>query len=125
MAEFYEKTGIYTTKSRFRRLDEKKAFYASVAFDFEVETRIGWLELVACNYRSDYDLSSHAKESGEKFEVMDNDEKVLPHVFEISMGVGRSLYTILEHSLKYDKEHERTVLSLKLDSVIVQSGSYQ
>ena len=44
---------------------------------------------------------------------MDNDEKVLPHVFEISMGVDRSLYTILEHSLKYDKEYERTVLSLK------------
>jgi len=112
--EFYEKTGINIEKSRFRKLGEKeKAFYAEVAFDFEVETTIGWLELVACNYRSDYDLSSHAKKSKEKFEVMDNDEKVLPHVFEISMGIDRSLYTILEHSLKDDKENERTVLSLK------------
>ena len=58
-------------------------------------------------------LSSHASKSKEKFEVMDNDEKVLPHVFEISMGIDRSLYTILEHSLKDDKEHERVVLSLK------------
>ncbi|MDH3795212.1 MAG: His/Gly/Thr/Pro-type tRNA ligase C-terminal domain-containing protein, partial [Nitrosopumilus sp.] len=73
----------------------------------------GWLELVACNYRSDYDLSSHAKRSKQKFEIMDEDEKVLPHVFEISMGIDRSLYTILEHSLKDDKEHERIVLSLK------------
>lgn len=114
LTEFYEKTGIDITKSRFRKLGEKeKAFYAEVAFDFEVETTIGWLELVACNYRSDYDLSSHAKKSKEKFEVMDNDEKVLPHVFEISMGIDRSLYTILEHSLKEDKENERTVLSLK------------
>ena len=114
LTEFYEKTGIDITKSRFRKLGEKeKAFYAEVAFDFEVETTIGWLELVACNYRSDYDLSSHAKKSKEKFEVMDNDEKVLPHVFEISMGIDRSLYTILEHSLKDDKENERTVLSLK------------
>ena len=73
--EFYEKTGIDVKKSRFRKLGEKeKAFYAEVAFDFEVETTIGWLELVACNYRSDYDLSSHAKKSKEKFEVMDNDE---------------------------------------------------
>ena len=39
--------------------------------------------------------------------------KFLPHVFEISMGIDRSLYTILEHSLKDDKEHERVVLSLK------------
>ena len=69
--------------------------------------------MVACNYRSDYDLSSHAKKSKEKFEVMDNDEKVLPHVFEISMGIDRSLYTILEHSLRDDREHERIVLSLK------------
>ena len=114
LTEFYEKTGIDITKSRFRKLgDKEKAFYAEVAFDFEVETTIGWLELVACNYRSDYDLSSHAKKSKEKFEVMDNDEKVLPHVFEISMGIDRSLYTILEHSLKDDKEHERTVLALK------------
>ena len=114
LMEFYEKTGIDVEKSRFRRLGGKeKAFYAQVAFDFEVETTVGWLELVACNYRSDYDLSSHAKESKEKFEVMDNDEKVLPHVFEMSMGIDRSLYTILEHSLRDDKEHERTVLSLK------------
>ena len=114
LTEFYEKTGIDISKSRFRKLgDKEKAFYAEVAFDFEVETTIGWLELVACNYRADYDLSSHAKMSKEKFEVMDNDEKVLPHVFEISMGIDRSLYTILEHSLKNDEEHERMVLSLK------------
>ena len=114
LTEFYEKTGIDVSKSRFRKLgDKEKAFYAEVAFDFEVETTIGWLELVACNYRADYDLSSHAKMSKEKFEVMDNDEKVLPHVFEISMGIDRSLYTILEHSLKNDEEHERMVLSLK------------
>ena len=114
LTEFYEKTGIDMSKSRFRKLgDKEKAFYAEVAFDFEVETTIGWLELVACNYRSDYDLSSHATKSKEKFEVMDDDQKVLPHVFEISMGIDRSLYTILEHSLKEDKEHERTVLSIK------------
>jgi glycyl-tRNA synthetase len=114
LTEFYEKTGIDISKSRFRKLGAKeKAFYAEVAFDFEVETTIGWLELVACNYRSDYDLSSHAKKSKEKFEVMDNDEKILPHIFEISMGIDRSLYTILEHCLRDDKENKRTVLSLK------------
>lgn len=114
LTEFYEKTGIDITKSRFRKLGEKeKAFYAEIAFDFEVETSIGWLELVACNYRSDYDLSSHAKKSKEKFEVIDDEQKVLPHVFEISMGIDRSLYTILEHSSRIDTENERTVLSIK------------
>ncbi|HXV66574.1 MAG TPA: glycine--tRNA ligase [Nitrosopumilaceae archaeon] len=114
LLQFYEKTGIDITKSRFRKLgDKEKAFYAEVAFDFEVETSIGWLELVACNYRSDYDLSCHSKKSKEKFEVIDNEEKVLPHVFEISMGIDRSLYSILEHSSRIDKENDRTVLSLK------------
>ena len=114
LAEFYEKTGIDMERSRFRRLGEKeKAFYAETAFDFEVETDVGWLELVACNYRADYDLKKHAEKSGAKFEVMDGEEKVIPHVFEISMGIDRSLYAILEHGLREDAEHERTVLSIR------------
>ncbi len=114
LVEFYQKTGIDVNRSRFRKLGEKeKAFYATVAFDFEVETNTGWLELVACNYRSDYDLKSHANTSKEKFEVIDDEIKVLPHVFEISMGIDRSLYTIIEHRLREDKENERVVLSLE------------
>ena len=114
LVEFYQKTGIDVSRSRFRKLGEKeKAFYATVAFDFEVETNTGWLELVACNYRSDYDLKSHANTSKEKFEVMDDETKVLPHVFEISMGIDRSLYTMIEHRLREDKENDRVVLSLE------------
>ena len=114
LVEFYQKTGIDVSRSRFRKLGEKeKAFYATVAFDFEVETNTGWLELVACNYRSDYDMKSHANTSKEKFEVIDDEIKVLPHVFEISMGIDRSLYTILEHRFREDKENERVVLSLE------------
>jgi len=33
--------------------EKEKAFYAEVAFDFEVKTTTGWLELVACSYRAD------------------------------------------------------------------------
>lgn len=114
LSEFYEKTGIDMCRSRFRRLgDKEKAFYADIAFDFEVETSVGWLELVACNYRTDHDLGGHARHSGEKFDVMDIEEKVLPHVFEISMGIDRSLYTILEHSIRTDEEHNRMVLALR------------
>ena len=123
LSEFYEKTGIDMERSRFRRLGEKeKAFYAETAFDFEVETATGWLELVACNYRTDYDLGGHAKKSGEKFEVMDGDQKVLPHVFEISMGIDRSLYCVLEHALREDTANDRTVLSLRPYLAPVQVG---
>lgn len=118
LTEFYEKTGVDVSRSRFRRLsDEEKAFYAAVAFDFEVETTTGWLELVACNYRSDYDLKGHAETSKEKLEVVDpaDQQKVLPHVFELSMGIDRSIYTILEHSYYEEpaKDETRTVLRLR------------
>lgn len=117
LMRFYEKTGIDVGRSRLRRLsDEEKAFYASVAFDFEVETSIGWLELVACNYRSDYDLKGHSATSKQKLDVIDpaDQTKVLPHVFELSMGIDRSLYTILEHSYYEDHDHDdRIVLRLK------------
>ncbi|MGC2685459.1 MAG: glycine--tRNA ligase, partial [Candidatus Nitrosopolaris sp.] len=115
--EFYSKTGIDMKRTRFRRLSEaEKAFYASIAFDFEVETSIGWLELVACNYRSDYDLKGHSATSKQNLEVIDplDQSKVLPLIFELSMGIDRSLYTILEHSYFQDFEHDnRIVLKLK------------
>ena len=123
LSEFYERTGIDMERTRFRKLDEnEKAFYATTAFDFEVETSTGWLELVACNYRADYDLQSHAKKSGEKLEVIDGEDKVFPHIFEMSMGVDRSLYTILEHAFVEDTKNKRTVLSLKPYLAPVQVG---
>jgi glycyl-tRNA synthetase len=117
LIEFYDKTGIDVKRSRFRTLsNDEKAFYASVAFDFEVETSTGWLELVACNYRSDYDLKGHAATSKQNLEVVDpaNQSKVLPHVFELSMGIDRSIYAILEHSYYEDEQrNDRVVLRLK------------
>ena len=110
--QFYTSSGIELDKTRFRILpDDDRAFYATHSFDFEVLTSVGWLELVACNNRTDYDLSSHQKISGKDLQILDNDEKVLPHVFEISMGVDRSLYSIVENS--YKKDGERFLLSLR------------
>ena len=117
LGQFYSKTGIDMKRTRFRKLsDTEKAFYATTAFDFEVETSVGWLELVACNYRSDYDLRGHLATSKENLEVVDPSDqtKILPHVFELSMGIDRSLYAILEHSYYEDYEHDdRVVLKLK------------
>jgi glycyl-tRNA synthetase len=112
---FYSKTGMIMERTRFRQLsDDEKAFYASTAFDFEVETSIGWLELVACNYRSDYDLKKHSEVSKQNLYVIDpsDNTKVLPHLFELSMGIDRSIYSILEHSYYEDIEAKRVVLKL-------------
>ena len=112
LVRFYEAAGLAGDVLRFRVLSEKdRAFYSKAAFDLEAKLSVGWVELVACNYRSDYDLSRHSKQSGTDFRVDDNGEKVLPHVFELSMGVDRSIYAILETSMRV--EGERRSLALK------------
>ncbi len=108
---FYVAAGVAAKRIRFRLLQENEmAFYAKLGIDLEVQTSLGWTELVACNYRSDFDLTAHSRGSGEALAVMDDGQKIVPHVFELSMGVDRSLYTILE--LSFMREAERTVLRL-------------
>ena len=112
LQEFYEKMGIKKEDSRFRQLSAvDRAFYTTSAFDFEVKTSIGWLELVACNYRTDYDLSNHGRVSGRDMSVMDMEQKVVPHVIELSIGVDRSIFTLLDKG--YSKEPERDVLRFR------------
>ncbi|MEM4713973.1 MAG: glycine--tRNA ligase [Candidatus Nanoarchaeia archaeon] len=121
LQNFYENLGL--KNFRFRELSsEEKAFYAIAAWDFEVKTEQGWLELVACNYRGDHDLKSHSLGSKEDLKVMDGNEKILPHVFELSMGIDRSIYVILEQSYEDEKKEDRIVLHLKpfLAPVFVQ-----
>ncbi|MDA4129879.1 MAG: glycine--tRNA ligase [Thaumarchaeota archaeon] len=113
LQNFYEACGFPKEKTRFRELSAAdRAFYTTSAFDFEVGTSLGWLELVACNYRTDYDLKNHSKYSKKDLEVMDDERgKVLPHVVELSLGVDRSLFSLLD--LFFYHEPERDVLRLK------------
>lgn len=108
---FYEKIGLDRARLRIRKLDdEEKAFYAIEAWDVEAETSLGWIELVACNYRGDYDLSGHMKVSNKDLMVLDDGEKIIPHVFELSMGVDRSIYTLIEHN--YSETQNRRILKI-------------
>jgi glycyl-tRNA synthetase len=112
LLRFYGVAGLPMEKLRFRILSqEDRAFYSKAAYDLEVDLSVGWLELVACNYRSDYDLRRHSRVSGTDFTVDDGGEKILPHVFELSMGIDRSVYALLETSLS--SGGERRLLALK------------
>jgi glycyl-tRNA synthetase len=111
LQEFYEAVGFEKSNTRFRELSPSdRAFYTTMSFDFEVKTSIGWIELVACNYRTDYDLSNHARASKKDLSFMDNEEKVIPHVVELSLGVDRSLFCLLDAYFVH--EPERDVLKL-------------
>ncbi|NOX71819.1 MAG: glycine--tRNA ligase [Candidatus Micrarchaeota archaeon] len=108
---FFEKCGITREKMRFRELEEDaRAFYSKETWDFEVLTSTGWLELVANNYRTDYDLKSHSEVSGTDLSVTENEEKFIPHVWEISIGLDRTFYTTLELALS--ERDKKPLLSL-------------
>ncbi len=109
--------GIPLKSLRFREIGkDERAFYSLATFDFEVETSLGWLELIANNYRTDYDLKNHSLNSGADLTYLNQEtnKKILPHIWEISAGIDRTLYAVLEHSLKQGKEGLYFSLNYKL-----------
>lgn len=115
--QFIVKLGIPLNHLRFRQLSaEEKAFYALESFDLEVETSNGWVEINPCNNRTDYDLSRHAKESKKDLSVKEEGEteKFIPHNFEISGGIDRLFFVLLELNLKKEKRgnEEQSYLDL-------------
>ncbi len=103
--QLFESYGLKKEVMRFRELDsDERAFYAKEAFDFEILTSLGWLELIANNYRTDYDLKSHMEGSKQDLRyTYDDGKKIIPHIWEISIGVDRTFYAIMENSLDAGK----------------------
>jgi len=119
MQQLYEKFGVEAKNLRFRELDaDERAFYAKETWDFEALTAGKWVELAACNYRTDYDLKGHGKESKKDLAVKEDGEKFVPHIFELSTGIGRTLYVTLYHSLQKDKSRGEKDLYLRLHPLL-------
>jgi glycyl-tRNA synthetase len=78
--------------------EESRAFYSKRTIDFEFDFPFGQKELWGLAYRTDHDLSSHAKASGQKLEYtdpQDQSRKITPHVVEPSQGVDRTVLALL------------------------------
>ncbi|MFH0884379.1 MAG: glycine--tRNA ligase [Candidatus Micrarchaeota archaeon] len=104
--EFYKRVGIDSKRMHFRVLDSNEIpHYSKGNIDMEVQTSFGAIETIGNAYRTDFDLSQHSKHSGSDLSVFIESEKkkVMPHVFELSMGVDRLFYCILEHCFR-DKD---------------------
>jgi len=95
---------------RFRELDtDEKAFYNKYHWDVEANTSsFGWGEIGGIHLRTDHDLSGHQKVSKQSMEVNVDGKKFIPNVLELSFGVDRNIYTLLD--VFYREEKERTVL---------------
>jgi len=107
LQRFYDSIGFSSEDTRFRELPPKdRAFYTTRAFDFEINSGLGWVEVVACNYRTDYDLSGHSRASKKDLTVMEGDAKVLPHVIELSLGVDRTLFLLLDKFFVHEQNRD-------------------
>ncbi len=109
--EFYRRVGIDTKRMVFRVLGQGEIpHYSKGNIDMEVETSYGHIETIGNAYRTDFDLTQHSKHSGTDLSVFVESEKkkIMPHVFELSMGVDRLIYCILEHCFRDKDEKDET-----------------
>jgi glycyl-tRNA synthetase len=95
---------------------DELSHYSSGTSDIEYLFPMGWSELEGIANRGDFDLTQHAKHSGEKLEYVDTatGDRYVPHVIEPSAGADRGTLAFMVDS--YDEEEvegrERVVLRL-------------
>jgi len=65
------------------------------------------------HYRTDHDLQGHQKVSKQSMEVLDeNNNKFIPHVLELSFGVDRNVYALLDLNIQDDKKRGNAVFQI-------------
>ncbi len=95
---------------------EDRAHYSKRTIDFEYAFPFGTKEIGAVAYRTDFDLSNHAKHSGVKMEytIKGTNDKFIPHVIEPTFGLDRTLLAVLSEAYTEDEVNgeKRTYLKL-------------
>ncbi|MSS83575.1 glycine--tRNA ligase [Actinomycetaceae bacterium WB03_NA08] len=122
---WYTDLGIERDHLRlYEHPQEKLSHYSKRTVDIEYTFGFQgsqWGELEGIANRTDYDLSTHAKESGAKLDYFDQtkNERWTPYVIEPSAGVTRSLMAFLVEAFHIDEApntkggvDKRTVLRL-------------
>ena len=115
ISAFLEKAGV--NKDQVHELEvpkEELAHYSKRTIDYEFDYPHGRDELLGLAYRTDFDLSNVARESGKSMEYRpkDGSDPFVPHVIEPSFGVERLIMAILISAYEQDDKHERVVLKL-------------
>ena len=111
MVWYTEIMGIPAEKLRWKP-HSKLIFYAKAASDVQYKFDWGFDEVSGLHYRTDYDLSTHSKHSGQELNYRDpmTNEVYTPHVMESTWGLNRNLFMLLDNA--YVEEEDRIVLKL-------------
>ena len=114
---WYTELGIRRDRLTLREHGpDELSHYSTATSDIEYLFPMGWAELEGIANRGDFDLTQHAKFSGEKLEYFDQErgEAYVPHVVEPAAGVDRAALAFIVDA--YDTEEvegrKRTVLRL-------------
>ncbi len=96
--------------------DTDRAHYSKRTIDFEFDYPFGRKELWGLAYRTDFDLSAHAKASTVELSYLDEEtkEKFIPHVIEPSLGVDRTILAILLSAYREDQMGDESRVYLAL-----------
>jgi len=122
---YLDRLRVPRDRFRFAELDEReRAFYNKVHFDVQVlqDSLGGFREVGGVHYRTDHDLAGHAAGSKNDLSVLVGDHKVVPHVLELSFGVDRNVWALLD--LGYDVAGGRAVLRLPLGLSPIDVGVF-
>ncbi len=92
MWQFALDLGLDEKKLRWREHEEtERSHYSKRTADIEYRYPYGFKEMFGIAYRTNFDLSNHAKNSGKDLSFVDpaTNEKYLPHVIEPTFGLSR------------------------------------
>ena len=95
---FFLAAGLQAENLRiYEHPKEKLSHYSKRTIDIEYKFPWGWGELCGLANRTDFDLSQHAKFSGQDltYRDLETNEKFTPYVIEPSLGVERAVLAIL------------------------------
>ena len=113
MWSFAKELGIQEENLRWREHEEhERSHYSKKTKDIEYKYPFGFKEMFGIAYRTDFDLTNHAKHSNRDLSYTDPDtgEKFVPHVIEPTFGLSRLVGIILFDA--YSQDGERVVLKL-------------
>lgn len=123
--QFYDSLGVPKERVRFfEKSEEERAFYNRLHFDAEImfDMFSSYKEVAGFHYRGDHDLGGHERTSGASMSITKDGQKFVPHVLELSFGVDRNVFALLD--LSYREEGERVWFALPKTVAPYVAGIY-
>lgn len=96
----------------------ERSHYSKKTMDIEYHYPFGWKEMFGIAYRTDFDLTNHAKHSGKDLSYVDSlsGKKFIPHVIEPTFGLSRLVGIVIQDAYKEEEVNGKQRIFLRLNS---------